>query len=101
MSFVFFALAETEAHNSQRGPDQQEVPVTRIPRISVVLALFGASVGVAPQRAEAVPVGPKLTVEVGEYIPSKLIDLQGMYPKTTVVNAGDGADGRRRRTTQS
>jgi plastocyanin len=89
MSFVFLALAEGEAHNSERGPEQQEVPVTRIPRISVVLALFGASVGVAPQRAEAVPVGPKLTVEVGEYIPSNLIDLQGMYPKTTVVNAGD------------
>jgi plastocyanin len=63
--------------------------MTRIPRISVVLALLGASVGLPPQRADAVPAGPKLTVEVGGFIPGKLIDLQGMYPKTTVVNVGD------------
>jgi plastocyanin len=64
--------------------------MTRIPRISVVLALLGASVAVAPQRAAAAPPGPKLQVEVGGFIDGKpLIDLQGMYPKTTVVNAGD------------
>jgi plastocyanin len=63
--------------------------MTRIPRISVVLVLLGASVGVAPQGAAAAPTGPKLQVEVGGFIPGKLIDLQGMYPKTTVVNAGD------------
>jgi plastocyanin len=63
--------------------------MTRIARISVVLALLGASVAVAPQRAAAAPTGPKLMVEVGGFIPGKLIDLQGMYPKTTVVNAGD------------
>jgi plastocyanin len=64
--------------------------MTRISRISVVLALLGASVAIAPQRAAAAPTGPKLQVEVGGFIDGKpLIDLQGMYPKTTVVNVGD------------
>jgi plastocyanin len=64
--------------------------MTRIPRISAALALLGASVGLAPQRATAAPTGPKLQVEVGGFIPGKpLIDLQGMYPKRTVVNVGD------------
>jgi plastocyanin len=64
--------------------------MTRIPRISVILVLLGASVAVAPQRVAAAPSGPKLQVEVGGFIDGKpLIDLQGMYPKTTVVNAGD------------